>query len=238
MSGWKLKRFWQEAQVTEAEGGGFAILLDGRPVRTPAKAPLVLPSRALAKAVAAEWDAQEGEVRPDTMPLTRTANSAIDKVLTQHDEVATLLAAYGETDLLCYRAEAPEELVDRQREAWDPLLDWAAEALQARLSAVRGVIPEPQDGVALERMARRVRGFDAFRLAAFHDLVSLTGSLVLGFAATQGVCEPEEIWEISRIDETWQAEKWGEDEQAAEHTAMKKQAFLDAMRFLSLIGRD
>ncbi|OIP82889.1 MAG: ATPase [Rhodobacterales bacterium CG2_30_65_12] len=237
MSGWKPKRFWKESKVIEAEGGGFAIALDGRPVRTPAKAPLVLPSRALAEAVAAEWEAQTGEVRPETMPLTRTANAAIDKVAVQHDEVAALLAAYGETDLLCYRAEAPEELVRRQAEAWDPLLDWAAEALQARLATVTGVIPAQQDNQALERLARRVHAFDAFRLAAFHDMVSLSGSLVLGIAAAETVHDPETIWALSRVDESWQAEQWGEDEDAANHTALKKQAFVDAMRFFSLLGR-
>lgn len=238
MSGWKPKRFWKEAHVTKAEGGGFTILLDERPVRTPAKAPLVLPSRALAEAVAAEWEAQAGAVRPETMPITRTANSAIDKVAVQHAEVAALLAAYGETDLLCYRAEAPEELVRRQCAAWDPLLDWAAAALQARLATVTGVIPAQQDDLALERLARRVRAFDSFHLAAFHDLVSLSGSLVLGFAATETVHDPETIWALSRIDESWQAEQWGEDEEAVEHTARKKQAFLDAMRFFSLLGCD
>lgn len=234
MSTWKPKRFWTETAVTETEGG-YTIALDGRPVRTPAKAPLVLPTRALADAVAAEWAAQVDEVRPETMPLTRTANSAIDKVAAQHDEVASLVAAYGETDLLCYRAEAPRELVDRQAAAWDPILDWASDTLGARLVTVSGVIPTAQDHRALDRLAARVKDFDAFQLAAFHDLVSLTGSLVLALAATESVRDAEVIWEHSRIDESWQIERWGEDEEAAEHTALKKQAFLDALRFFSLL---
>lgn len=232
MSEWRPKRFWSETAVIDADGG-YAIALDGRPVRTPAKAPLVLPTRALAEAIAAEWDAQDAEVRPDTMPLTRTANSAIDKVSRQHEEVAALLAAYGETDLLCYRADQPEELVARQAEAWDPLLDWADDALGARLVPVAGVIPAAQDSAALDRLADRVRSLDAFRLAAFHDLVALSGSLVLAFAAISGFRDGEEIWALSRIDESWQTEQWGEDEDAAEHTALKKQAFLDALRFFS-----
>lgn len=236
MSEWKPKRFWKEAAVAEAEGG-YTVTLDGRAVRTPAKAPLLLPSRALAEAVAAEWDAQQDEVRPETMPFTRTANSAIDKVMVQHTEVADLLSAYGETDLLCYRAEGPDELVHRQQAAWDPLLDWAEEALGARLAPVTGVIPSPQEPAALAALAARVRGFDAFRLAAFHDLVSLSGSLVLAFAATEAIHNAETIWDLSRIDESWQAEQWGEDEEALEHTALKKQAFLDAMLFFSLLGQ-
>lgn len=237
MSAWKPKRFWTETAVTEAEGGGYTITLDGRPVRTPAKAPMVLPTRALAEAVAEEWEAQQDELRPETMPLTRTANSAIDKVSAQHDEVAALLAAYAETDLLCHRAEGPAPLIERQAQVWDPLLDWADKALGARLVPATGVMPVVQDARALANLADRVRAFDAYRLAAFHDLVSLSGSLVLAFAVVEIVHDPETIWEASRIDESWQAEQWGEDEDAAEQTMLKKQAFLDAMRFFSLLDQ-
>jgi len=235
MSEWKPKRFWTETNVIEAEGGGYTITLDGRPVRTPAKAPLVLPTRALAEAVAAEWEAQQDAVRPETMPLTRTANSAIDKVAVQHGEVAAMLAAFGETDLLCFRADGPEPLIARQAEAWDPFLDWAEETLGARLVSATGVMPVPQDSRGLDLLARRVRAFDAYQLAAFHDLVSLSGSLVLAFATIETVQDPETIWQTARIDEAWQAEHWGEDEEATEHTALKKRAFLDAMRFFSLL---
>lgn len=234
MSDWKPKRFWTETAVVEAEGG-YTLSLDGRSVRTPSKVPLVMPTRALAEAVAAEWDAQEGEVRPESMPLTRTINSAIDKVALQHDEVAELLAAYGETDLICYRATAPDELVQRQAEAWDPLLDWAESALEARLVAVSGVVPVEQDKSALERLARRTQAFGPLDLAAFHELVTLTGSLVLAFAAIECVHDGETIWEISRIDERWQEELWGVDDDAAAHTALKKRAFLDSLRIFSLL---
>jgi len=238
MSGaWQPKRFWSKAGVVPVEGG-FTVKLDDHPVRTPAKSALVIPTRALAEAVAAEWDAQEDLIKPETMPLTRTANSAIDKVAVQHDEVAALLAAYGETDLLCYRAEEPEGLVARQAAAWDPLLDWAATQLGARLRPTSGIVPTPQDPGALARLADQTRALDAFALAAFHDLVSLSGSLILGFAVTHRTQPPESIWEISRIDESWQQAQWGEDEEAAEHTALKKQAFLDAARFFSLLARD
>jgi len=231
---WRLKRFWTETGIEPVEDG-FSILLDARPVRTPGKAPLVLPTRRLAEAVAAEWEAQEGEVRPETMPLTRSANSAIDKLSVQREEVAELLAAYAETDLLCYRAEGPEALVARQSEAWDPLLDWAAEALGARLKPVTGVIPAPQDSRSLDLLAERTRALDSFSLAAFHDLVTLTGSLLLAFSVTEGRQDPEAAWLISRVDESWQAEQWGIDEVAAEQEALKKQAFLDAARLFSLL---
>ncbi|RMD94993.1 MAG: ATPase [Alphaproteobacteria bacterium] len=235
MSLWKPKRFWKETNVAEAEGGGFTVLLDTRPVRTPAKAPMTIPTRALAEAVAEEWEAQEGEVRPETMPLTRMVNSAIDMVSQRHGEVADMLAAYGETDLLCHRAEAPAELVRRQEERWDPLLDWAAEALGARLVPVTGVIASEQDPQALAELKRQTHALDAFELAAFHDLVSLTGSLILGFAAARGVRTAEEIWALSRIDEDWQAELWGEDEEAAEQAELKRRAFLDAHRAFLLL---
>lgn len=230
MSEWKPKRFWKVATVTEVDGG-FSIALDGRTLRTPAKAALILPTRALAEAIAGEWQAQEDELRPETMPLTRIANSAVDKVGPQQSEVAALLAAYAETDLLCHRAQAPEALVQRQSAAWDPLLDWAAAALEARLQPVAGVIAAPQDRRALDRLGARVGAFDPFELAAFHDLVTLTGSLILAFAVVGNVDDPETIWAASRIDETWQAEIWGTDEEAAENSEIKKQAFFDALRF-------
>jgi chaperone required for assembly of F1-ATPase len=233
MSEWKMKRFWKDAAVVEA-GGGFAVELDGRPIRTPAKRALTLPTREMAEAMAAEWQAQEGEVRPDTMPVTRTANAAIDKVATQHAEVADLLAEYGDSDLLCYRAERPAELVARETEAWDPLLDWADEALGARLAVQTGVMHQPQDPATLERLSARVHALNAFQLAAFHDLVSLSGSLVMGFAIAQGAFTPEDLWDRSRVDEVWQAEQWGADASAESVAEVKRAAFLHAARMFAL----
>ena len=181
MSDWKPKRFWKTAEVAEA-GEGWTVTLDGRAVKTPAKSLLVLPSEALAARIAAEWDAQDEQVDPLAMPFTRSANAALDKVTVQHAEVAELIAAYGDADLLCYRADAPEELIARQAKAWDPLLDWAAGKLDARLAPVTGVIHQGQDPVALAALTARVTQMDAFTLTGFHDLVGISGSLVLGFA--------------------------------------------------------
>ncbi len=231
--GKKIKRFWKAAKVLET-AAGFTVTLDDRPLRTPAKAALILPSRALAKAVAAEWDAQRDEVDPLNMPLTRMANAAIDKVAVQRAEVADMLAAYGDADLLCYRATTPQSLVARQAAVWDPLLDWADEALGARLTPVAGIMHRPQDAGALAILAGRVHAFTPFQLAAFHDLVSLSGSLVIGFAATQGFLTPQALWECSRVDEDWQIEQWGQDDEAAAQSALKKQAFLDAIRFFQM----
>ncbi len=237
MSDWEMKRFWKVTGVAEVDGG-WTVLLDHRPLRTPAKAPLNLPNLAFAEECAAEWEAQVDGVRPDTMPLTRSANAAIDKVSAQFDEVAGLIAAYAETDLLCYRAESPDSLVRRQAEAWDPLLDWAAEVLGARLVPTTGIIHRPQNPVALARLAEATRALDAFELAAFHDLVALSGSLIVGFAAARRSQPPEALWNASRIDEEWQAEQWGIDEEAAAQTALKKRAFLKAAHIFSLLARD
>lgn len=233
MSSWKQKRFWTAAAVAP-HPEGFTVHLDGRQVKTPAKADLVVPTEEMAQAIAAEWDAQEGEVRPAEMPVTRGANAAIDKVRVQHDEVADMLAAYGDADLLCYRAAEPEELVRRQSEAWDPMLDWAAEALGARLEVRTGVIHAPQPQPALDRLAERVQAMTAFQLAAFHDLVSLSGSLVLAFAAVHRLQPVERLWEMSRIDETWQEELWGVDEEARALAERKRQDFLLAARFFDM----
>lgn len=235
MSEWKQKRFWTSASAASRDGG-FAVELDGRPVKTPAKAPLVVPTEALASAIAAEWDAQEEHVDPAHMPFTRMANAAIDKVAVQHAEVAELLAAYGDSDLLCYRAATPEELIARQSDAWDPVLDLAAEKLGARLEPRTGVMHAPQEAAALATLSARVHSFDNFRLAAFHDLVSMTGSLILGFAAAENWKSADDIWQLSRLDELWQEEQWGEDEEARESAAIKCCEFRHAKRFFELLG--
>lgn len=230
MSGWAAKRFWKETEVSEVEGG-FSVTLDGRAVKTPAKTAFVVPTRGMAEAIAAEWDAQDEKINPATMPVTRTANSAIDKVATQFHEVAEMLAAYGDSDLLCYRATHPQELIDRQAAKWDPVLDWAAEALGARLVPVSGVIHAPQNATAIADLTARVHRFTPFELAAFHDLVGISGSLILGFAVTEGHLGAEQAWDLSRVDEKWQEEQWGEDEEASKQADIKRGDFLHAARF-------
>ncbi|MDZ4095128.1 MAG: ATP12 family protein [Paracoccaceae bacterium] len=227
------KRFWKAA-MAEACEGGFAVQLDGRAVKTPAKTPLVVPTPAMALAIAGEWDAQEGTIRPETMPMTRAANSALDKVTPQFDEVAGLIAAYGASDLLCYRATQPVELVARQARAWDPQLDWAATALHAPLRVTHGIIHVTQPVDAVARLSAEVRACTPFELAALHDLVMITGSLVLGLAVTRDHLDADRAWNLSRIDETWQAELWGIDDVAAESEAIRRAALVDAGRFYGL----
>ena len=230
MSDWQAKRFWKKAQAEACEGG-FTVLLDGRPVRTPAKAPLTVPTPTMADAIAKEWDAQETVIDPRTMPVTRGANAAIDKVRTQREEVIAMLAEYGDSDLLCYRAAGPETLIGRQAEAWDPMLEWAADTLGARLFVGEGVMHVPQKPEALGKLRDELASFDEFALAAVHDLVSLSGSLVLALGVTRDAIAVEQAWLLSRVDEHWQTEQWGEDEEATAAEKIKKQAFLDAARF-------
>lgn len=235
MSGWAARRFWKTASAVPVEGG-FAVHLDARPLRTPLKAPLVLPTLGLAEAVAGEWQAQGDTVDPTAMPFTRTANSAIDKVAPQQEEVAAMLAAYGDSDLLCYRAEEPADLVARQAEAWDPLLDWSGTVLFAPLVKTAGVIHVKQSPASLAALRGQVDRLSPFQLAAFHDLVAISGSLVLAMAVTRGRISASEAWSLSRVDEDWQISQWGEDEEAAESAARKREAFLHADRFYGLCG--
>ena len=235
MSVWAARRFWTSATV-QPEGAGFAIHLDTRPLRTPLKMPLILPTEALAQAIAAEWQAQQGTVNPASMPFTRTANSAIDKVAPQFAEVVAMLAAYGETDLLCYRAIGPSALIDRQAAVWDPVLDWAADALEAPLRTTRGVMHVHQPAGSLVALNTSVSALSPFQLAAFHDLVAISGSLILALTVTHGRLTADAAWATSRIDEDWQIEQWGADEEAAKNTVLKQAAFLQASRFYALCG--
>lgn len=231
MSGeWKARRFWKAAEIREA-GDGWQVALDGRLVRTPGKLPLILPTADLADAIAAEWDAQAEIIVPHTMPLTRAANSAVERVTPQFEAVALMLAEYGGTDLLSYRAEAPEALVNAQAEAWDPLVDWAATELRAPLRITHGVLPVPQEESSLLKLRAEVMALDVFALTALHDLVTLPGSLILGLAVLRGRLDAEKSHAISRIDEEYQAESWGRDEEADEAAAARLVQMRNAERF-------
>lgn len=233
MSEWAAKRFWTSVDVANTDAG-WGVTLDGRGVRTPAKSALVLPTEALARAVASEWEAQEDVIDPGTMPYTRMANSAIDKVTSQFDDVVAYVAAYGETDLLCYRSDGPDGLVRRQTEIWDPILDWAEATYGARLAVTAGVMPVAQDPVALERLKNAVADHSAFQLAALHDLVALSGSLILGLAAARNLKKPEHLFKVSRLDEDHQIQQWGEDEEAAANAEKRRKDFLHAADFFQI----
>jgi chaperone required for assembly of F1-ATPase len=233
VSEWRPKRFWTDTAVAPADGG-FQVLLDGKPLRTPAKSSLVVPTLGLARLLADEWEAQTGVIDPLTMPATRMANSAIDKVARQHAAVADMVAEYARTDLLCYRAPGPDALVERQMLRWNPLLDWCATRFGAPLDTATGVmfIEQPSDSIG--KLRKRVHALSHWQLAAFHDLVSLSGSLVMGLAAAHHQAPIDELWAVSRLDELWQEEHWGRDEIATELSESRRGAFLDASRFYDL----
>lgn len=230
MSEWAPKRFWTDVTVV-SEADGFAIRLDSRPVRTPAKAALVVPTETMAARIAAEWKAQTEVINPKLMPWTRSANAALDKVATQLDEVKAYLGGYADTDLLLYRAKGPEGLVTRQRENWDPILDWIATRFGVQLVQTEGVMPVAQAPEALSRLTAAMDQMSVFQITGFHELVTLSGSFSLALAAVEKQRDPEVIWALSCLDEAWQIEQWGEDEEAKEALGIKKAAFLHATEF-------
>jgi chaperone required for assembly of F1-ATPase len=229
-----MKRFWSDVSV-EAADGGFTIRLDKRQLRTPSKAPLLLPTRALAEAVGAEWSAQGASVNPDAMPMTRAANTTIDRVAPEHDAVATVIAGFGDADLICYRAPHPHALVLRQSAAWDPLVAWAKQELGAPLVVVPGVVHAPQPADSLAALAAVVRAHGPWELSALHDLVTITGSLVMGLAVSQGYLAAEKAWSLGRIDEDWQIEHWGADADAAAVADRRRVDLTNAARLLELV---
>lgn len=234
MTAWAAKRFWTDVSV-EQDADGFGVRLDARAVKTPAKASLVVPTQPLAEAIADEWRAVDGAVDPNVMPFTRSANAAIDKVSVQFDDVAQMLGEYGGSDLLCYRAETPDALVQRQAERWDPLLDWAHDTYGARLTPTAGIMPISQSPDALKSIAAPLFAATAFELTALHDLVALSGSLVLALCVTQRRLDVNEAWAMSRTDEDWQTEQWGIDDDAAQSAEIKRIAFAHAANLYEMV---
>ena len=234
MSEWAPRRVWTRT-AAEPVAGGWQVTLDGKPIRTPGKLPLVLPTEALARAIAEEWDAQTDRIDPGAMPLTRAANSAIEKVAPQFAAVADMLAEYGGTDLLSYRADHTEVLATRQAAEWDPLIDWAAVALKAPLRITEGVIPVPQDPAALARLRDRLDRLTPWQLTALHDLVTLPGSLILGLAVLEGRIDAATAHRLARLDEDYQAEQWGRDDEAEAAAAARLDAMRVAERLLALL---
>lgn len=227
------KRFYKEASVTEAEGG-FAITLDGKPIRTPSGRQVVIPARALADAVAAEWAAQGETIDPVAMPLTRIANSVVEGVVDRVELVSADLAKYFESDLLFYRAGHPEGLVAREAAHWDPVLFWAAETLGAHFILSEGImhVKQPEEAV---RAARAALPRDAWSVAALHVVTTLTGSALLALALAHGARDASQVWAAAHVDEDWNAEQWGVDEEAADRRAIRFRDFEAAVAVLAAV---
>ena len=228
-----MKRVYKIVAV-EAVEGGFRVTLDGKPLRTPVRAPLVLPQRRLIEAIAAEWDAQTEKVVPDSMPLMQLASTAIDRVRPQRARIAADVAAYAATDLVCYRADSPLALMKRQQEVWQPLVDWVRSEFDAPLTIVAGVMPQPQPTKALGALRTVIDGLDDLELTALHALTAATGSLVIGLATMKGRIDADAAWAASQLDETYQNEQWGEDAEAAKRRRAVLQDIRNAAQFLEL----
>lgn len=230
------KRFYKEVSVAAADGG-HAVLLDGRTVRTPARRPLAVPTRKLAELLAAEWDAQGEVINPPAMPLTRLVNTAIDGVALDQRAVFDDILRFAGSDLLCYRADSPEGLVQRQNDSWNPVLDWAAQSLGARFILVEGVIHQEQPPEAISAFSEGLRAFATpLGLTCLHTITALTGSALLALAIASGRLSAQDAWAAAHVDEDWQIEHWGTDEEAFQRRENRSRemqaaaAVLDALK--------
>ena len=229
-----MRRVYKSVATRVAEGG-WGVALDGRPLRTPAKRELVVPSEPLAAAIAAEWDAQVHDIRPATMPLTQLAATAIDRTAEKHAEIAADVANYAGTDLVCYRAEHPPALAARQEAAWQPLIDWAAGRYDAGLAITTGIVPVAQSPASLKVYAGVVGALDHFRLTALQAATGACGSLVIALALYEGRIDAAAAFDLSQLDETFQIEAWGEDAEAAARRVALAAEINAVARFLGLL---
>ena len=230
-----MKRIYKTVSMA-AVATGHEIHLDGRPVRTPQSRSLTAPTPQLAQAIVEEWAAQAEHVRPHSMPMTSLLATALDRTAPDRQRVVTGMVGFAQTDLICYRATHPDELVRRQDAVWQPLLEWAEARFGARLRLVDGVMPIPQPDSALAALAEAVGQLDPFRLTGLGATAGAAGSLVIGLAMLEGRLTAEAAFAASQVDELFQIERWGEDEEAADHRAQLLVDFCDAGRFLSLIA--
>ena len=230
-----MKRFWKDVAVEPGQEG-WAVKLDGRPVKTPARAALAVPSEVLAEAIAEEWRAVGETIDPRAMPLTGLANAAIDRVAPDPTAFASKLAEYAEGDLACYRAEGPSALVARQETSWDPLLAWARRRYDVDFVTTFGLMHVAQPPATVERLSHAVAALDPFRLAGLSPLVTIGGSLVAALAVLENAITPEEAWEAVSVDDRWQFEQWGADAEAQTAMENRRRDFLAAARFLDLLS--
>ncbi|MBX2856465.1 MAG: ATPase [Rhodobacteraceae bacterium] len=227
------KRFYAEAAAAFSDDG-WTVRLDGRPIRTPSANPFIAP-RPVAEAAAAEWAAQVEVIDPRALPITRAVNTAIDRIAPQREAVVDEISGYGGTDLVCYRAEGPEGLIAAQAQVWDPLLEWAAESLGARLICVQGVMHAAQPPQALAALRAAVARRSVIGLAALHELTTISGSLLLALGVDHTHLDPEAAWTASRIDEEWQIAQWGSDAEAEAVAERRRGDFLAAARLAALL---
>jgi len=232
-----MKRFYKDVSVAPVEGG-FGVLLDGKPVKTPARHALTLPTQTLAAAIAAEWRGQGTEIIVTTMPLLRLANTVIDGIAANREQVIGAILRFGENDLLCYRAHQPPELLARQRAGWDPWLDWARQKHRADMTVAEGLTHVDQTPEALAALRRPLEELDAFTLGGLHVIASITGSTVLALAVAAGEVSGAQAFELSRIDEIYQAEKWGQDAEAAKRATALAHELDKAVELIASVSQE
>jgi chaperone required for assembly of F1-ATPase len=228
-----LKRVYKSVAVEEIDGG-FDVRLDGRSVRSPARRALKIPHRALAEAVAAEWDAQAETVEPRKMPMMSLMATAMDRVETQRDHVIETIAGFAESDLLCYRVETPEDLARRQSDIWQPLLDWCADSFDAPFEVTTGIMPITQGMASVKAIRDVVTGYEDLPMTALHELTAISGSVVIGLAIAEGRISAEDGVVAAQLDETFQIERNGADDEAVERLANMRAEILTATEFLRL----
>ena len=229
-----MKRFYKEVE-TVSEGQEFAIQLDGRPIKTLARNLLILPNKALADAIAAEWDAQGDNIEPATMPLTALAQGALDQVAHDRDRIVSRIAAFADSDMLYFRAEETQQaLADNQAEKWDPLLEWARNRYDVSFHLVRGIMHRSQPRETITRLGQAVEAQDDFTIAAMLSLVGLSGSLVATLALVETAYDAQTLWPLANLEELWQEEQWGRDELAVATRKVKQAEFEAAVQFLQL----
>jgi chaperone required for assembly of F1-ATPase len=231
-----MKRFWKDVAV-ERENGGWTIKLDGRPVKTPARTSLLVPTEALAEGIADEWRSVADTIDPRAMPLTGFANAAIDRVAPERQAFAEGLARYAEADLACYRADGPSKLVERQEKSWNQLLGWARRRFDVDFVTTTGLMHVAQPQATVERLAQAVTALDSFRLAGLSPLVTVGGSVIAALAVLEKALTPEQAWEAVSIDDCWQLEQWGSDADAEQALENRRRDFFAAARFLGLLDQ-
>lgn len=224
------RRFYKEVAVTPDRG----ITLDGKPVKTPKKAPLVLPNHAVAQAVAGEWEAQGDKIRPAAMLMTKLANTAIDRVGSERARILAEMVDYAASDLVCYRADRPPDLVARQAVHWNPVIDWAATGIDAPFVAIPGLMHRSQSPEALDAVGTALAEMNNYEIAALHNIMTLTGSALMALMLARNALSPEAAWTAANVDEDYQIENWGLDDEAAERRASRHKEFLACCRFLTL----
>lgn len=229
-----MRRFYKDVSSDAAESG-YGVQLDGKPIKTPAGQPLIVASAPLAAALAEEWAAQSETVTPSSMPLMQLVSTALDRMKQTRGQVTGFLLGFGGSDVLCYRADSPSDLAELQAKRWQPWLDWVAQEIEAPLAVTVGIVPLEQEAESLARLQRRIEAYDDWVVTALQSLAPCLGSLVLALAVVEGKLTAGEAFELSRLDETFQADRWGIDSEAKARSDGLRQEVLAAARMLDLL---